>query len=247
MPYLQHVQRENNKVVNEAINGLLVEEENYEALRESIDDYDNFDQIQLAQALEKHTRLEFRRIATHLYRRNERWTTSIELSKVDTLWKDAMDTGAASGDSALAEDLLRFFVSREDCPKSCFTACLYTCYHLIHPDVVLELSWRYNLMEFSMPFMVQTFRDFSTKIDGLSSKVEKTEIQAQEQKEKEQQQENAKIEQNAGLLGATPLMIDYAPQNQYAQSASQLFGGGGVPGVGVPTYTSNPYGHSSFG
>jgi len=242
MPYLQHVQRENNKVVNEAINNLLVEEENYEALRESIADYDNFDQIQLAQLLQKHELLEFRRIAAQLYRRNQRWTTSMELSKQDTLWQDAMDSAAASGNVDLAEELLRFFVSRDDCPRSCFAACLYTCYPLIHPDVVLELSWRYNLMDLSMPFMVQTFRQFSTKVEALSSKVEKTEIQAQEQKEKEQKQENEKIEQNAGLLASTPLMISYIPQNQYAQSASQMFGGPAQ----APVYT-NPYGRSSLG
>ena len=38
--YLQHVQRENINVVNEAVNQLYVEEENYDSLRESIDDYD---------------------------------------------------------------------------------------------------------------------------------------------------------------------------------------------------------------
>jgi clathrin heavy chain len=240
MPYLQHVQRENNKVVNEAINNLLVEEENYEALRESIHDYDNFDQIQLALALQRHERLEFRRIAAQLYRRNQRWPSSLDLSKQDKLWQDAMETVAASGDKGLAEELLRFFVSREDCPKSCFAACLYTCYPLIHPDVVLELSWRHNLMEFCMPFMVQTFRAMSTKMDSLTSKVEKTEIQAQEQKEKEQKQENEKIEQSAGLLTATPLMIGYVPESQYAQTASQMFGGGGA----APNYTPaiNPYG-----
>jgi len=239
MPYLQHVQRENNKVVNEAVNGLLVEEENYEAIRESITDYDNFDQIQLAQTLQRHDLLEFIRISAQLYRRNQRWTTSMDLSKQDTLWQDAMDTAAASGDSALAEDLLRFFVSRDDCPKSCFAACLYTCYTLIHPDVVLELSWRHQLMELCMPFMVQTFREFSTKVNALSTKVEKTEIEAQEQKEKEQKQESEKIEQNAGLLNPTQLMIGYIPQNQYAQSASQLFGA-------QNPYTPNPYSSSPF-
>jgi len=236
------VQRENNKVVNEAVNNLLVEEENYEALRESIADYDNFDQIQLAQTLQRHELLEFRRIAAQLYRRNQRWTTAIELSKQDTLWQDAMDTGAASGDVDLAEELLRFFVSREDCPKSCFAACLYTCYPLIHPDVVLELSWRYNLMELCMPFMVQTFREYSTKVEALSSKVEKTEVQAQEQKEKEQKQESEKIEQTAGLLASTPLMIGYVPQSQYSQAATQLFGAPNQPQMYAPQYGRDPFG-----
>jgi len=86
-------------------------------------------------------------------------------------------------------------------------------------------------MELCMPFMVQTFRQFSTRLESLSTKVENTEIQAQEQKEKEQKQENEKIEQNAGLLASTPLMIGYMPQSQYAQAASQMFGG-------APVYTN---------
>lgn len=43
------VQSANNSAVNEALNELYVEEEDYDRLRESIDMYDNFDQISMAQ------------------------------------------------------------------------------------------------------------------------------------------------------------------------------------------------------
>lgn len=43
------VQSNNVSAVNEALNGIYVEEEDYERLRESIDLHDNFDQIGLAQ------------------------------------------------------------------------------------------------------------------------------------------------------------------------------------------------------
>ena len=39
-------------------------------LRESVDAYDNFEQIGLATALFKHECLEFRRISSHLYKKN---------------------------------------------------------------------------------------------------------------------------------------------------------------------------------
>eukprot|EP00497_Spongosphaera_streptacantha_P000579 TRINITY_DN1383_c0_g1_i1.p1 TRINITY_DN1383_c0_g1~~TRINITY_DN1383_c0_g1_i1.p1 ORF type:complete len:126 (-),score=36.67 TRINITY_DN1383_c0_g1_i1:2-379(-) len=78
--YLLHVQREDLSVVNEAVNELFVEEENYVHLRESIDDYDQFDQIGLAQRLENHNLLEFRRISAYLYKMCKRWKVSIELS-----------------------------------------------------------------------------------------------------------------------------------------------------------------------
>merc|ERR1712223_728077 len=122
-------------------------------------------------------------------------TTSITLSKQDGLWQDATETAALSGDHALAEELLRFFVEnikKEACPKSCFAACLFTCFELIRPDVVLELSWRYGLTEYCMPYMVQTFRTFNNKLDSLYQKIE---LQEQKIQDDEKKQQDAKNEQ----------------------------------------------------
>ena len=86
-PYLRSVQQNNNKAINEALNQTLIEEEDYEGLRKSIDSFDNFDTIALAQQLEKHELLEFRRIAAYLYKNNNRWSQSVELCKRDRLFK----------------------------------------------------------------------------------------------------------------------------------------------------------------
>lgn len=48
------------------MNALLVEEEDYEGLSHSIQSYDNFDQVALAAALERHELLEFRRVAAQV-------------------------------------------------------------------------------------------------------------------------------------------------------------------------------------
>ena len=58
-----------------------------QGLRASIDAYDNFDTIGLAQRLEKHELIEFRRIAAYLYKGNNRWRQSVELCKKDKLYK----------------------------------------------------------------------------------------------------------------------------------------------------------------
>jgi len=58
----------NIEAVNDAYNGLLIEEEDYKTLRDSIDSFDNFDNTGLARRLEKHELLEFRRLAAHLYK-----------------------------------------------------------------------------------------------------------------------------------------------------------------------------------
>jgi clathrin heavy chain len=81
------VQRHNNKAINEALNTLLIEEEDYEALQASIDAYNNYDNITLAQRLEKHELIEFRRIAAYLYKGNNRWKQSVDLCKRDNLFK----------------------------------------------------------------------------------------------------------------------------------------------------------------
>jgi len=149
--YMKSVQKENLSVVNEALNEIYIIEEDYDSLRSSIDDFDNFDQIYLAQKVEKHELLEFRRISAYIYKRNKRYAQSIQLSKGDKMYKDAIDTVSESQDTDLAEQLLRFFVSVKD--RSCFAACLYTCYDLIKPDVAIELAWRHGYTDFAMPYM----------------------------------------------------------------------------------------------
>jgi clathrin heavy chain len=57
---MRNVQKENLSVVNEALNGILVLEEDFEGLRSSIDDYDNFDQLHLAQKVRVHARMKWR-------------------------------------------------------------------------------------------------------------------------------------------------------------------------------------------
>lgn len=85
--YLRSVQNLNNKAINEALNALLIQEEDYTGLRTSIDAFDHFDTIALAQSLEKHELIEFRRIAAYLYKSNNRWKQSVQLCKKDKLYR----------------------------------------------------------------------------------------------------------------------------------------------------------------
>ncbi|CAK8987762.1 Clathrin heavy chain 1 [Durusdinium trenchii] len=168
MPYLKSVQGENVAAVNEAYNEVLVEEEDHEKLRESIDEHDNFDQIALAQKLEKHELLEFRRISAYLYKKNKRYGESVRLSKTDKMYKDAIDTAADSRDEAVVEELMKFFVNIED--KECFCAALYTCYDLVRPDLVLELAWRNELTDFAMPFIIQYMSEMHDRVRELEKR-----------------------------------------------------------------------------
>ncbi|XP_050353289.1 clathrin heavy chain isoform X4 [Nymphalis io] len=180
--YLRSVQSLNNKAVNEALNSLLIDEEDYQGLRTSIDAFDNFDTIALAQQLEKHELTEFRRIAAYLYKGNNRWKQSVELCKKDALYADAMEYASESRQPEVAEELLDWFLERNN--FECFSACLYQCYDLLKPDVVIELAWRHNIMDFAMPYLIQTVRELTTKVEKLEEADAKRSTESAEQEAK---------------------------------------------------------------
>lgn len=169
--YLKSVQINNNKSINDALNNLYIEEEDFQSLRVSIEAYNNYDNINLAQKLEKHELIEFRRIAAYLYKGNNRWKQAIDICKADRLYKDAMSYVSESKQADLAEDLIQWFLDQK--LFECFSACLYQCYDLIRSDVILELAWRHNIMDFAMPFMIQTIREMTGRIEKLEE-IEKT-------------------------------------------------------------------------
>jgi clathrin heavy chain len=107
-PFLLNVQSQNKRTVNDAINDLLIEEEDYKVLKDSVENYDNYDAVELAGRLEKHDLIFFRQIAANIYRKNKRWEKSIALSKQDKLFKDAIETAAISGKTEVVEELLRY-------------------------------------------------------------------------------------------------------------------------------------------
>ncbi|CAB1348014.1 unnamed protein product [Coregonus sp. 'balchen'] len=229
-PYLRSVQNHNNKGVNEALNNLFITEEDYAALRASIDAYDNFDNITLAQGLEKHELIEFRRIAAYLFKGNNRWKQSVELCKKDKLYKDAMQYASESKDVELAEELLAWFL--EEDKKECFAACLFTCYDLLRPDVVLETAWRHNIMDFSMPYFIQVMREYLSKVDKLDAS------------ESLRKQEEQNTESQPIVYGTPQLMLTSGPGQ--AVPSQPGYGGYGYPaapaGYGQPPQPGFGYG-----
>merc|ERR1712117_229724 len=216
-PYLRSVQNLNNKAVNESLNGLLIQEEDYNGLKTSIDSFDNFDNISLALQLEKHDLIEFRRIAAYLYKGNNRWKQSVELCKKDNLFKDATEYAAESKNAEVAEELLAYFLEKK--AYDCFAACLFQCYDLLHPDVILELSWKHNIMDFAMPYFIQVMREYTAKVD----KLEESETTRQEEKKEE--------EYKPVVMETQPTLMLTGPGMGYNNAA------GGVPPV--PPATNN--------
>ncbi|KAL1972352.1 hypothetical protein VTN31DRAFT_6766 [Thermomyces dupontii] len=201
-PFLLSVQHQNKRAVNDAVNDLLIEEEDYKTLRDSVENYDNYDAVELAQRLEKHDLVFFRQIAANIYRKNKRWEKSIELSKQDKLYKDAIETAAMSGKPEVVEDLLRYFVGIGS--RECYVGMLYACYDLIRPDVILEISWRNGLHDFTMPYLINLLAQQTATIELLKKDNE-------ERKAREKATE--KEEDNKPIIGSR-LMLTQGPAQQ---------------------------------
>ncbi|KAL8349464.1 hypothetical protein RB598_005038 [Gaeumannomyces tritici] len=223
-PFLLNVQSQNKRIVNDAINDLLIEEEDYKTLRDSVENYDNYEPVELAGRLEKHELVFFRQVAASIYRRNKRWEKSIALSKQDKLWKDAIETAALSGKTEVVEELLRYFVDIGN--RECYVGMLYACYDLIRPDLVLEMSWRHGLHDFTMPYMINMLSQQTKELAIL-----KADNEARKAKEREQE----KQEDSAPILGGGRLMITAGP------------GGGGqtspAPFAGANGFAPQPTGY----
>ena len=79
---------------------------------------------------------------------------------------------------------------------------LYACNDLIRPDVVLELSWRNGLNDFTMPYMINMLSQQTKEIALL-----KADNEARKAKETEEK----KTDDNTPILGASRLMITQGP------------------------------------
>ncbi|KAI0020189.1 clathrin heavy chain [Xylariomycetidae sp. FL0641] len=199
-PFLLNVQTQNKRTVNDAINDLLIEEEDYKTLRDSVENYDNYDAVDLASRLEKHDLVFFRQIAANIYRKTKRWEKSIALSKQDKLFKDAIETSAISGKTDVVEELIRYFVDIGS--RECYVGMLYACYDLLRPDLVLELSWRNGLTDFTMPYMINMMAQQTSQLSML-----KADNEARKAKEATQE----KHEEDTPILGGNRLMITAGP------------------------------------
>lgn len=79
---------------------------------------------------------------------------------------------------------------------------LYACYDLIRPDVIIEVSWRNGLHDFTMPYMINFLCEQTRAIEQL--KKDNEERKAREVTQK-------KEEDNTPILGGSRLMLTQGP------------------------------------
>lgn len=254
--YLTTVQGGNIQAVNEALNNMYVEDGDYETLRLSIDRYNLFDHISFAKKLRSHECLEFRRISSYLYRKKERWSESIEISKKDHFYRDAIETAAQSKSVELVEELVRFFIAEN--LVDCFAALTYVCYDFVTSDLILELSWRNNCNDYAMPYLIQSTKEQNGIIQKLTTELEEVKTALEQTKEVAQTAQIAasqpSFQSQAGFAQVDPfsapaggggsqsgfVSASYSPQAVY--SGSQ----GGDPFGGQTNFVGAPASHDPF-
>ena len=215
--YLEKIQSADVPDINEALNEIYIVNGDIDMLRQSIDQYKNFDQISLAGQLQRHEILGFRRISSHLYARNGRHEIAIEMAKKDSLYDDMIYAIAQSEDAELAEMYAKYFADEH--LHECFTALLYACYDFFPPDIALEYVWAGELRDVAMPFMIQTLCEAGSRLTGLE----------EERKEKREIEELQKAEEEEEFLDPSILLYGLQPQQQqlllqYHQAGNQFYG-----------------------
>ncbi|OAF64389.1 hypothetical protein A3Q56_07907, partial [Intoshia linei] len=168
--YLKCIQHCNLGIVNETLNSIYVKEENISALETSISQFTNFNTVKLAEELKVHELVAFRKIAAKLYKTSNRWKQAISLCKNDNFFKDAINYVCQSGNIQQTEELIAWFLEHKHYES--FTACLYKCYHLLRLDVVMELAWQHDIMNYCMPFFIQSMRDMTSTVKKLEKNEE---------------------------------------------------------------------------
>ncbi|CCW60031.1 unnamed protein product [Phytomonas sp. EM1] len=227
--YLEAIQERNLKKVNETLNDLYIEGEDFDALRHSIESYDNFDFEKLSSRLEKMELFEFRKIALFLHRKNKNYMHAIRIAKENKLYQYAIDTASESGDTALAEELLDYFV--KDHPEF-FASCLYTCYDILDPTVVMEKAWRNQRTDIAMPYLIQTMQSCMSKINRLERALSDEHAAAREAARRLGPAEGVNrplmIEATAAGFGpgAPPMPMPSQPQQQPSYANMGHFGTG---------------------
>lgn len=170
-PYLESRLDEDLRPVNDALCELFLQEGNWLGLRSLATSKMHIDAVALASRLEHHDSLGFRIVSVDLYRRCGRWTDALRVCQQDHLRREAIEVTSESGDHELVKKILVGFL--EEKRAESFVAALLQCLHLIQPDVVLELAWRYNAWRYAMPYFIQSVHDLGVRLSALEEKLER--------------------------------------------------------------------------
>ncbi len=186
--YLDSIAEADIDVVNVARHKLLIEAGDHDELRASATERTNYDRAALADELQDHADIEFRRVGIALRAILHQWPECIDLCLRDGLYSLAVDNVEVAKSSDAAERLLGWLagdeplvtVGGDPLPTEEGVAVrdetvkdlLERCSDLVRPHVALQYMWQARMVDVMMPFMVKTVLKYTTKVAELEAKVE---------------------------------------------------------------------------
>lgn len=81
----------------------------------------------------------------------------MEVAKNGKLYRDTIETVAASQDAELTEQLEIYFLDEDS--LACMTATVYTCFQYFKPYMAMEFGRSYGGMYHIMPFIIHTMKE----------------------------------------------------------------------------------------
>ena len=102
---------------------------------------------------------------------------------------------------------------------------LYACYDLIRPDVIMEISWRKGLHDFTMPFMINFLCEQTRTIEMLKKDNEerKTREVSQQKKEEDTPILGSRLMLTQGPIASAPSPGPYGQANGIAPQPTGSF------------------------
>jgi clathrin heavy chain len=211
--------------VNDALFSVLIEEEAVDELSSyALDPEMRYNARGLANQLKGHELRAFRVLAAQILRNSKEWEESIELSKADRAYSDALYTAAVSKSTKVTHSLLDYFCSVGLNPA--VAALLYVAYENIDPSYVEELNWRHGLSNLTKPYFIQLRATNTAKIEALEKELADLKAKGVAKEEKEEE-----VFMGPGLGGR--LMIAGGPIN-------------GAGNMGMPTWGGIQPAHTGF-
>ncbi|CAL6082010.1 Clathrin_heavy chain [Hexamita inflata] len=173
----------NNELVN-----IYIQQRDEKALVELIKKTTQFDTYATLDRLvdEKQTQA-LRRTAVPVYAALKRFDEGIEYAVKNRFYDEASACAAASEDGVKCEQLLKLICSKEfpdqQIRKEIFAVAVARCGDMARPDVILELAWRLNMMDFAMPYMIGQLRSMGERIKKLEERKVEVVVEAPKQED----------------------------------------------------------------
>jgi clathrin heavy chain len=123
-----------------------------------------------------------RRSAVTLYASLKKYNEGIAYAIKNRFYDEASSCAAASENGDKCETMLRMICSKEfpdeKIRKEIFTVAVSRFGKMVRADVVLELAWRFNMIDFAMPYLIGHMRSMGEKIIHLEERVKANELRS---------------------------------------------------------------------